>query len=200
VAVASIQAQARRRGAEKGCPFRWWECRVERQDTRGIGAQRKEAQDKGRKLAKKLTPGMFVAVQDRENQGHDDPYCIGITVAADRSGGCIVKEMQGRETIDKTRYDPGDCAIAVVWLERLAEDPERRTFELVEGTKPSLFNSTELRCIDIQMEKEAGPTPVIRRKSRRGHASSKARDVMMAKPDKYRVPTLSESVILASCW
>jgi hypothetical protein len=63
--VKSIKARARVRGSEQGCPFRWWECRVDRQDTRGIYARRKEAQAAGRKLAMKLKPNMFVAVQDR---------------------------------------------------------------------------------------------------------------------------------------
>ena len=63
--VRESKARARVRGSEQGCPFRWWECRVDRQDTRGIAARRKEAQDKGRKLAEKLKPNMYVAVQDR---------------------------------------------------------------------------------------------------------------------------------------
>ena len=58
---------------------RWYESTVSLQETRGIPAQRKKVQRKGRELAKKLKPGIVIAVQDRENQHHDAPFLIGVT-------------------------------------------------------------------------------------------------------------------------
>ena len=85
-------------------------------------------------------------------------------------------------------------------LERLSEDDQGRTFELKAGAQHSLFNSTKLRCIDIDMQCEDEPTQVVRR-SARGNAASIANDAARnarAKPKKYKIPTLSEGVILAS--
>ena len=85
-------------------------------------------------------------------------------------------------------------------LERLSEDDQGRTFELKAGAQHSLFNSTELRCIDIDMQCEGEPIQVVRR-SGRGNAASIANDAARnarAKPKKYEIPTLSEGVILAS--
>ena len=113
--IAEITARARRRGSEQGCPFRWWECRVDRQDTRGVYARKKEAQHKGRKLAENLEPGMFVAVQDREGQDVNVPFWIGLVVGAGADGSCVARKIEERETISGTRYDPGDYAVTVVW-------------------------------------------------------------------------------------
>ena len=85
-------------------------------------------------------------------------------------------------------------------LERLSEDPQGRTFELKAGAKHSLFNSTELRCIDIDMQGEDGLAPIMRRSGRR-NAASIANDAargLRAKPKKVQIPTLSEGIILAS--
>jgi hypothetical protein len=113
---------------------RWYESTVSLQGTRGIGAQRKEAQRKGRELAKKLKPGVVIAVQDRENQNHDVPFLIGITQDTG-DGSCIVRSVpvqasvrgrgRGRgsatntqrrtEYINGTRFDEGDLAVSVKW-------------------------------------------------------------------------------------
>jgi hypothetical protein len=77
-----------------------------------------------------MDPGMFIAVQDRENQHHDSPYWIGITLDVG-DGTCIKMRMpmkrrgQGTgsrrttssstEYIDGTRFDEGDIAISVQW-------------------------------------------------------------------------------------
>ena len=52
---------------------------------------------------------------DRENQEHDVPYYIGLTVALAGGNDCASRRVHDRETIDGTRYDPGDYAIAVIW-------------------------------------------------------------------------------------
>ena len=52
---------------------------------------------------------------DRENQEHDVPYYIGLTVALAGGNVCASRLVHDRETIDGTRYDPGDYAIAVIW-------------------------------------------------------------------------------------
>ena len=85
-------------------------------------------------------------------------------------------------------------------LERLLEDPQGRTFELKVGAQHPLFNSTELRCIDIDMHAEGKLAPTLRRSGRR-NAASIANDAargLRAKPKKVRIPTLSEGIILAS--
>ena len=87
-----------------GCTLgeRWWECAVELQGTRGVAAQRKDAQPKGRELAAKLTPGTFIAVQDRENQNHAVPFLVGITRDAG-DGTCIAERVKGRKWIEGTQ-------------------------------------------------------------------------------------------------
>ena len=90
-------------------------------------------------------------------------------------------------------------------LDRLAEDSEGRTFELRANAEQSLFNSTELRAIDIEMHsayKHATPQAKPNRRSGRQHAGSRAGDAhaVPAKPNKYILPTEVEAVILASLW
>jgi hypothetical protein len=96
-----------------GNPFRWWECSAQRDDTRGVHGRRKEAQAAGKKLVDKLKEGSFVAVQDRENQGHTFPFMIG-SVANATNGRCVAKVTE-RQTIDGTLYHAGDYAISVQW-------------------------------------------------------------------------------------
>ena len=73
-----------------GNPFRWLKCSVQRDDTRGVYGRRKETQATGGKLVDKLKVGSFVAVQDRENQGHTFPFFIGRVVSAG-DGSCVAK-------------------------------------------------------------------------------------------------------------
>ena len=100
----------------QGCTSgeRWWECAVELQGARGVVAQRKEAQRKGRELATKLAPGTFIAVQDRENQNHAVPFLVGITRDAG-DGTCIAEQVKQRKWIQGTQFDEGDFAIVVQW-------------------------------------------------------------------------------------
>ena len=93
------------------CGEPWWEHSVALLGARGIMAQKKQAQSRGRELARKLKPNSFIAVQDRQGQGHTVPFLIGITL--DTGGGsCIIEEVQDRKTINGTRFDPGVVAAA----------------------------------------------------------------------------------------
>ena len=112
----------------------WYEATVSLQATRGIPAQRKEAQRKGRELAKQLKPGEYIAVQDREGQHCGAPFWIGITCDTG-DGTCIARTVpkqpptkgrgRGRggsmttqrrtEHTDGIRFDEGDVAVSVRW-------------------------------------------------------------------------------------
>ena len=95
---------------------KWFECSVARKDVRGVRARRDEAQVKGLTMAKKLKPGMFVAVQDREDQEFDVPFIIGLTCDVG-NGTCIVKEHTEREYVNGTRFDAGEAAVAIRWCD-----------------------------------------------------------------------------------
>lgn len=97
-------------------------------------------------------------------------------------------------TIDGTRYDPGDYAIAVQWLALAAEDPEQRTFELAEGGEQFLINSTELRHSGISLDLVPPAGPTGRQSSR---ALTRAQSVgHRVLTRKYVLPILSEQAIL----
>ena len=180
---------------EGGSPFKWWNCSVQRKDTRGVANRRIEAQTKGHNLAKQLKPGMMVAVQDRQN--NESEYVIGVTAdVGDNS--CIVKQVQDRsERINGTKFDRGDYVVAVQWLVRLAEDSEQRTFELKPDAPQDVFNSTELRCIDVQLDKQDGNLAPVRRSLReRSRVAAQA----VVRATKYVVPTIVEQMILVECW
>lgn len=171
-------------------PEPWWHCSVQLQGTRGLYAQKKIAQFKGRKLAAKLEPNTFVAVQDRSASGRQEHYLIGVTVDCG-NGSCILKQVQkDREHIDGTRFDTGDFAIAVRWLTRLAEDPQQRTFELDTSSEQFIINSTELRFSELELDKhEVQPiTPVVRR-SNRGMTKAQSHQGKVLNK-KYVVPIL----------
>jgi hypothetical protein len=66
----------------RGCQSKepWWEYSVALLGAQGIIAQRKEAQRKGRELARSLKPNTFIAVQDREAQGDAPPQLLCTTM------------------------------------------------------------------------------------------------------------------------
>ena len=168
---------------------------MQRKDARGVANRRILAQSKGHKMAKELKPGMMVAVQDRLNQ--EAEYMIGEAVDAG-DGSCIVKQVQDRsERVNGTQFDRGDYVVAVRWLDRLAEDSEFRTFELKPDAEHGVFNSTELRAIDLQLDTEDGNLAPIRR-SMRANARRAAQAAVRAV--KYVVPTQVEQIILTDCW
>jgi hypothetical protein len=93
----------------------WWEHSVALLGTRGIGAQKKEAQRRGRDLASRLKLGTFIAVEDRKAPPGTVAFLIGITLDSG-NGTCIKEHVKGpRKTIAKTRFDDGDYAIQVQW-------------------------------------------------------------------------------------
>ena len=87
-------------------------------------------------------------------------------------------------------------------LERLAEDSEGRTFEFDPSVEPSLFNSTELRCIDIKLPKEKAVGVAIRRSSRQNsQIAARSRDAEAGtQVTKHVLHTDCEAVILDSLW
>ena len=181
-------SRARQQGQEP-----WWDCTVNLQGPRGVRRQQQLAQKKGRELAESLTPNTFIAVQDRRAQGSDAHFLIGITVACD-GDSCIKKKVEVRETIDGTRFDPGDYAIVVRWLSRLAEDPEQRTFELTGEEELFLISSTELRYSDVGLDLVPPVLAPVRRSNRSSTQAQSSRGQVL-KP-KYVLDIESEQAIL----
>jgi hypothetical protein len=120
---------------------KWFECCVQRMDTRGIVARQKEARELGQKMVPELRVGQWAAAQDRENQNHTFPFLVcKLLDAGNRS--CVWRQVTEREQINNCRYDPGDFVLACQWYDRDPADPEGRTFVPAEK---GLLNSTELR-------------------------------------------------------
>ena len=97
-------------GCERHEP--WWDNSVQLQGARGVKYRQQLASKKGRELVQSLKPGTFVAVEDRNGHWSESPFLIGVTVACN-GDSCISKEYAERETHEGTRYDPGDCAVAI---------------------------------------------------------------------------------------
>ena len=102
--------------------------------------------------------------------------------------------MGHRETIDGTRFDPGDCAIAVRWRSRLAEDPEQRTFELTGKEEQFVINSTELRYVNVGIELVPPIGAPVRRSCRGSTRAQSSRGQVLNR--KYVLPIESEQTIL----
>ena len=103
---------------------------------------------------------------------------------------CIVKQVQDRsERINGTKFDRGDYVVAVQWLVRLADDSEQRTFVLKPDAPQDVFNSTELRCIDVQLDKQDGNFAPVRRSLR---ASSRSAARAVARAVKCAAPAEAE--------
>lgn len=121
---------------------------------------------------------MWVAV---ENRGEDDPdqYWVGKVLG-------VEKVHRERGSIGRVRYDVGDVEFVVQWYQRdISGGDERRVFRLWKQREASdetgekadagpvagtvyTFNSTELRAIDIEMQRlptigeQAEPPPATR--------------------------------------
>jgi hypothetical protein len=122
---------------------------------------------------------------DEAAEHMDDPLAVGDAVVC-RHGAGILTECAGP-----------DHVVAVRWLERLTEDPELRTFELKPNAPQDVFNSTELRCVDVQLDKENGQLAPVRRSAR---ANSQRASQAIARAIRYVVPTEVEQMILVDCW
>ena len=72
---------------------------------------RRQSEDEGHNLVKKLKPGDFVAVQNRADDGAAngyDPYLVGKVVEVE-NGSVVAKEVTGRsEVVNGTTFDRGD--------------------------------------------------------------------------------------------
>ena len=177
----------------------WWEYTVQQLGARGIGRTRKVAQDQGRAMAEKLKPGEFIAVQDREDGNHTVPFMIGVTLDTG-DGTCFAVPKEGRQNVNRTRFDDGEYGIAVRWLGRLAEDAELRTFDLVaDCAEEFIVNSTELRCSEIEMIPVQPVGPAVRR-SGRGKGRDRGRPTTGPRPGQYTLPIETEQLILRTCW
>ena len=175
----------------------WYDTPVQLQGPRGIRRQRELAQKKGRELAESLKPATFVAVQDRTAQGREEHFMIGITVDCG-DGSCIKRKVAEKETIDGTRFDPGDYAIAVRWLARLGEDTEQRTFELTGEEEQFVINSTELTYVNVSLDL-VPPVNAPTRRSSRGLTRAQSSGYRVLKR-KYILPIESEQAILNDLW
>jgi hypothetical protein len=146
-----------------------------------------------------LKVGMWVAVEAAMDA--KDPYWVGQVLDAG-DGSPVVKRAGGRETINKTAFSEGDLAIAVQWFHRDDGDSERRTFIVdpphSDPLQVDVFNSSELRCIDLIMEKVPAPlrfTPPRRRSAR---ASTVAARVTVAPDAPHTISCAQERRVLAS--
>ena len=132
--------------------------------------------------------------------GYAVPFLIGVTLDVG-NGSCIKEELSERKNIDGTRFDPGDFAIAVRWLERVDDDEQQRTFEF-SSTDGSQFviNSTELRHSGFEFDKVAPLGPIPRRLARSSaQVSSRARAAQSNVPTQYVLPVQIEQFISETC-
>ena len=82
-------------------------------------------------------------------------------------GTCFAVPKEGKQYVNRTRFDDGEYGIAVRWLGRLTEDPELRTFDLdAECTDEFIVNSSELRCTHIELIPHCPVGPAVRRSPR----------------------------------
>lgn len=119
-----------------------------------VHQNRKRVLHKSRELRDQLhrhfdlsnTP-VWIAIQNR-GEFDEDQYWIGKALG-------IKKVHTDRGTIGRNRYDPGDVEFAVRWYDRdVCGGDERRIFRVENhGVEGDSFNSTELRAINIPMQK-----------------------------------------------
>ena len=100
------------------------------------------------------------------------------------------------------------CGVVIGWvvhcrLHRLDEDAEGRTFEFDPADEPTVFNSTELRCIDVKLKQERAAVAPVRRSSREGSrvaARARESEVNASAKKKSLLHSDVEAVILDSLW
>jgi hypothetical protein len=172
---------------------KWYQCDVARKDVCGVAGRRVSAQHEGHKLVARLNPGSYVAVQNRE-VNNTDPYWVGITLDSG-DGTCVIKKNLGRtEKIQGMTFTRGDYAVAVRWLARDDADSKRLTFLSADHDAPAaqeVFNSTELRCIDLNMTEQKCLAPAGRL-TRSGRVAPREKRFVLSGEE--------ESVILNACW
>ena len=135
--AASCQRRAPLHGGESGqrfggAAFPWREQSIKDLGT-GLAGRRKDAQAKGRTLAKKLKPGDFFAVQARERWStaevvHERPGHFW--VAQTRLSGPCITVAEKRMTVNGTIFAKDDIMIWVGrYFDRDVADPTGLTFE-----------------------------------------------------------------------
>jgi hypothetical protein len=101
------------------------------------------------------------------------------------------------------RYGVFIGCLAHCRLHRLDEDAEGRTFEFDPADEPTVFNSTELRCIDVKLKQERAAVAPMRRSSREGSrvaARARESEVNASAKKKFLLHSDVEAVILDSLW
>jgi hypothetical protein len=89
--------------------------------------------------------------------------------------------------------------MVVCRLDRLDEDPEKRTFEYnQDSSEEFVFNSTELRWSDFEMDMVT-PVGIVPRKSARPSTRNQSRAPATVLTKKYILPVEIEQHILESC-
>ena len=161
---------------------------------------RQQAKEKGRQVAKDVQVGDFVAFQSRGDP--IDDYCMGIAIDAKHGMGPVIKKFESSGKLEGTRFDKGDWAIAVQWLDRLDGDVERRTFTHTENgsTEQSVINSTELRAHGAGLLDKVNPVGKPVRKIGPARCKNKYKDKAPPVEATYVLPADSERAILQSLW
>lgn len=99
---------------------------------------------------------MWAAVQNRADDG--DPYLVGTLVDAGNGSPIMKKVTDTTEKINGTTFTNGDSVMAMEWFSRDPAGSQLLTFmgdaddiDTPGSIEFDIFNSTELRCIDLTM-------------------------------------------------
>jgi hypothetical protein len=193
----------------------WSECSVDRSDASGIANARARTRGLARQLGQRLKEmlgsgqhpnGVEVAVQNRA-EGDLDEYWVGTATK-------VLKVHDKAGSVGRVRFDVSDMEVQVVWKQRDAADPERRTFVDWKDAKPDevyTINSTELRRVAVELVPELPTIPdlgTVRRSTRQAQVGNKAKASIskqvkkvkaLPKGQKWVTPSSEENVILGNC-
>ena len=116
-------------------------------------------------------------------------------------GTPIIKKVTARgEKINNVSFTRGDYVIGVKLLTRDESDPLRLTFHF-DNSEPTVWNSTELRAIDLKLENSKLPTPHPSARSTRSTSKGQNKGVSkMPKLGTYHFQASGEKIVLASCY
>ena len=138
--------------------------------------------------------------------------CMDVAACAITHAMCRCKSSRGRHGCE--RFDVSDMEVQVVWKQRDAADPERRTFVDWKDAKPDevyTINSTELRRVAVELVPELPTIPdlgTVRRSTRQAQVGNKAKASIskqvkkvkaLPKGQKWVIPSSEENVILGNC-
>lgn len=202
----------------EGCSANAWEQMLVRNKGTGLAGRRREAQTRGKVLAKKLLAAKhgdhsagFMAIQAREawSLSDDTHYRPGHFWLAQAPHMLEVRQIDTRCSIEGTTFSPGDFLIRIGrYFDRKASDPSGLTFE--EWTPPCdsvasngsfIINATELRAVNFSMIPATPPPPLIEVRRRSNRLSSSVVGVPPPSPPKeYTMPQVIDDEIRAACW